>query len=123
MIEFRNTGNFDKTFSFLKKNRKLHFSDLQRYGELGVEALRKATPQDTGLTSESWYYEITESDGKLAIQWLNRNVVNHVNIAVIIQYGHGTGTGGYVEGRDYINPALRPVFDEIAKGVWEEVIR
>lgn len=123
MIEFRNKGDFDKTFSFLKKNRKLRFSDLQKYGEMGVEALRKATPRDSGLTAECWYYEIVESDGRVALQWSNRNVVNYVNIAVIIQYGHATGTGGYVEGRDYINPALRPVFDQIAKGVWEEVTR
>lgn len=123
MIEFRNKGNFDKTFAFLKRNRKIQIVNLEKYGEEGVEALRAATPIDTGLTADSWYYEITESDGRLAIQWLNRNVNKHVNIAVILQYGHGTGTGGWVEGVDYINPALRPVFDHIAKGVWEEVTK
>lgn len=123
MIEFRNKGNFNRTFAFLKRNRKISFSQLEKYGEMGVEALRKATPEDTGLTANSWYYEITESDGRLAIQWLNRNVNNHVNIAIILQYGHGTGTGGWVEGRDYINPAITPIFDKIAKGVWEEVTR
>lgn len=123
MIEFRNKGNFDKTFAFLKRNRKIQIVNLDKYGEEGVEALRAATPTDTGLTADSWYYEITESDGRLAIQWLNRNVNKHVNIAVILQYGHGTGTGGWVEGVDYINPALRPVFDRIAKGVWEEVTK
>lgn len=123
MIEFRNKGNFDKTFAFLKRNRKLTLPRLEEYGQEGVNALREATPKDTGLTADSWYYEITESDGRLAIQWLNRNVHNHVNVAVILQYGHGTGTGGYVTGVDYINPALRPVFDKIAKGVWEEVTK
>lgn len=123
MIEFRNKGNFNKTFAFLKRNRKLYFSDLEKYGEMGVDALRQATPKDTGFTADSWYYEITESDGRLAIQWLNRNVHNHVNIAVILQYGHATGTGGYVQGVDYINPALQPIFDKIAKGVWEEVTK
>ena len=123
MIEFRNKGNFDKTFAFLKRNRKIHLSDLEKYGEQGVEALRKATPKDTGFTADSWYYEIAESDGRIAIQWLNRNVVDYVNIAVILQYGHATGTGGYVQGTDYINPALRPIFDKIAKGAWEEVTK
>lgn len=123
MIEFRNKGNFDKTFAFLKRNRKINFSDLEKYGQAGVNALREATPKDTGLTADSWYFVITEDDGRLAIQWLNRNAHNHVNIAVIIQYGHGTGTGGWVEGIDYINPALKPVFDNIAKGVWEEVTK
>lgn len=123
MIEFRNKGNFNRTFAFLKRNRKISFSQLEKYGEMGVDALRQATPEDTGLTANSWYYEITESDGKLAIQWLNRNVNNHVNIAIILQHGHGTGTGGWVEGRDYINPAIAPIFDKIAKGVWEEVTR
>lgn len=123
MIEFRNKGNFDKTFSFLKRNRKISLLDLYKYGERGVEALRKATPRDTGSTADSWYYEIVESDGRIAIQWLNSHVNKHVNIAVILQYGHGTGTGGWVEGRDYINPALAPVFDSIAKGVWEEVTK
>lgn len=123
MIEFRNKGNFDKTFAFLKRNRKVQIRNLDVYGEKGVEALRAATPVDTGLTADSWYYEITEADGKLAIQWLNRNVNKHVNIAIILQYGHGTGTGGWVQGVDYINPALRPVFDDIAKGVWEEVTK
>lgn len=123
MIEFRNKGNFNKTFAFLKRNRKIHLSDLEKYGEQGVEALRQATPKDTGFTADSWYYEIVESDGRIAIQWLNRNVVEYVNIAVILQYGHATGTGGYVQGTDYINPALKPIFDKIAKGAWEEVTK
>lgn len=123
MITFRNTGNFNKTFAFLKRNRKIHLPDLEKFGEQGINALREATPKDTGVTADSWYYRIVESDGRIAIQWLNRNVVDYVNIAVILQYGHGTGTGGYVEGKDYINPALRPIFDNIAKGAWEEVTK
>lgn len=123
MIEFHTKGNFDKTFAFLKRNRKINLPDLYKYGERGVEALRKATPRDTGSTADSWYYEIVESDGRLAIQWLNSHVNKHVNIAIILQYGHATGTGGWVEGRDYINPALAPVFDSIARGLWEEVTK
>lgn len=123
MIQFQSKGDFDNTFAFLKRARKLRFSDLDKYGERGVEALRKATPRDTGFTADSWSYEIVESDGRIAIQWLNSNVNKHVNIAVILQYGHGTGTGGWVEGRDYINPALAPIFDSIAKGAWEEVTK
>lgn len=124
MIEFSMKGSFDKTFAFLKRNRKLNLRDFEKFGQMGVDALREATPKDTGLTADSWYYEITNDNGKLAIQWLNSNVVNGwCNIAIILQYGHGTGTGGYVEGIDYINPALRPIFDKIAKHAWEEVTR
>lgn len=124
MIEFSMKGSFDKTFAFLKRNRKLNSRDFDKFGQAGVEALRQATPKDSGLTADSWYYEIVESDGRLAIQWLNSNVVDGwCNVAIILQYGHGTGTGGYVEGRDYINPALRPIFDKIAKRAWEEVTR
>lgn len=124
MIEFKTTSSFDKTFAFLRRNRKLNLHDLEKFGQEGVNALKQATPKDSGLTADSWYYDIVESDGRVAIQWLNSNVVDGwCNIAVILQYGHGTGTGGYVEGRDYINPALRPIFDKIAKNAWEEVTR
>lgn len=124
MIEFSMKGSFDKTFAFLKRNRKLNLRDFEKFGQAGVDALRQATPKDSGLTADSWYYEIVDSDGQLAIQWLNSNVVDGwCNIAVILQYGHATGTGGYVEGRDYINPALRPIFDKIAKRAWEEVTK
>lgn len=122
MIEFSMKGSFDKTFAFLKRNRKLNIRDFEKFGQMGVLALKEATPKDSGLTADSWYYEITNSNGKLAIQWLNSNVVdNWCNVAVILQYGHATGTGGYVEGIDYINPALRPIFDQIAKHAWKEV--
>lgn len=124
MIEFSMKGSFDKTFAFLKRNRKLNLGDFEKFGQAGVDALRQATPKDSGLTADSWYYDIVDSDGQLAIQWLNSNVVDGwCNIAVILQYGHATGTGGYVEGRDYINPALRPIFDKIAKRAWEEVTK
>lgn len=124
MISFSMKGSFNKTFAFLKRNRKLNLNDLHKFGQMGVDALREATPKDSGLTADSWYYEVVDDDGRISIRWLNRNVVdNWCNIAVILQYGHATGTGGYVEGIDYINPALRPVFDKIAKHAWEEVTR
>lgn len=96
-------------------------SIYKRYAEEGVNALRKATPKDTGKTSESWYYEIDETKNGVIINWLNRNVNKGVVVAVILQYGHGTGTGGYVRGTDYINPAMKKVFEEIAESIWEEV--
>lgn len=124
MIEFSMKGSFDKTFAFLKRNRKLDTKDFEKFGQMGVEALREATPKDTGLTADSWYYEITNKDGKLVIQWLNSNVVDGwCNVAIMLQYGHATGNGGYVEGIDYINPALRPIFDKIAKHAWREVTK
>lgn len=124
MIEFSMKGSFDKTFAFLKRNRKLDIKDFEKFGQMGVEALRDATPKDTGLTADSWYYEITNKDGKLVIQWLNSNVVDDwCNVAIMLQYGHATGNGGYVEGIDYINPALRPIFDKIAKHAWREVTK
>lgn len=124
MIKFSMKGSFDKTFAFLKRNRKLDIKDFEKFGQMGVEALREATPKDTGFTADSWYYEITNVDGKLTIRWLNSNVVDGwCNVAVMLQYGHATGNGGYVEGIDYINPALRPVFDKIAKHAWKEVTR
>lgn len=123
MIKFRHRGNFDKTEKFLKKVSKSDFlKDLEKYGDMGVQALASATPIDSGLTKESWSYEIERSSGSYTIHWINTNVHNGVNIAVILQYGHGTGTGGYVQGRDYINPAIRPIFDEIADSAWKEVV-
>lgn len=124
MISFNMKGSFNKTFAFFKRNRKLNLNDLYKFGQMGVDALREATPKDSGLTADSWYYEVVDEDGQISIRWLNRNVVDGwCNIAVILQYGHATGTGGYVEGIDYINPALKPVFDKIAKHAWEEVMR
>lgn len=122
MIVLKNKGNFSKTTNFLKRIMKLDYkSILSKYGKMGVDALAKATPVDTGLTASSWSYEIVEDDGGATIYWKNSNIVKGVPIAVILQYGHGTGTGGYVEGIDYINPALRSIFEGIADGAWKEV--
>ncbi len=124
MIEFRTKGSFNKTLSFLQRSRKMDFKNLDKFGLEGVKALKEATPKDTGLTADSWYYEIVKENSSIIIRWLNSNVVdNWCNIAIILQYGHATGTGGYVEGIDYINPALCPIFDKMAKNAWEEVTK
>ena len=122
LIRFRTTGDFRKTSNWLKnlKNRRF-LSKLDKYGQKGVDALSEATPVDTGETASSWYYKITQSDYSTSVVWSNSNVNKGVNIAIILQYGHGTGTGGYVEGRDYINPAMRPIFDEMTEAMWKEV--
>lgn len=124
MITFQQKGDFHKTFNFLRKAQKLNAVDLVKYGEMAVEALRAATPRDTGLTAASWYFEIAERDGTIAINFLNSNLGDGwAPIAILLQMGHATGTGGWVEGVDYINPALQPIFDKIAKDAWEEVTR
>ncbi len=113
------TGSIDH---FLRKLAKKDWSQvLKKYAEDGVKALAEATPRDSGKTADSWGYEIEENDRGLTIYWTNSNVNKHVNIAIIIQYGHATGSGGWVEGRDYINPALRPIFDQMADALWKEV--
>lgn len=123
MIKISHKGNFNNTEKFLKKISTADFMrNLEKYGEMGVQALASATPIDSGLTASSWSYEIEKSSSSYTIHWVNNNVNNGVNIAIILQYGHGTGTGGYVQGRDYINPALRPIFDEIADSAWKEVV-
>lgn len=122
MITIKTKGDFKKTAKFLDKLLKLFDSDiLDYYGRKGVEALSSATPKDSGKTAESWDYEIIKNGKKASLRWFNTNVNDGVNIAIILQYGHGTGTGGYVVGRDYINPAIQPIFDEIAKSIWKEV--
>lgn len=124
IIHYTHKGDFSKSDAFLRKILKLDLdSVLKRYGELGVEALAKATPVDTGKTAASWDYNITKTKNSVTITWTNSNVVNGVPVALLIQYGHGTGTGGYVQGRDYIKPAIRPIFDNLAKDLWEEVTR
>lgn len=123
MITFSHKGDFKKTYNFLKRAKKLSMDDLREYGELGVEALSQATPRDSGRTAESWYYQIVQTKDGYSLEFLNSNVVDGVPIAIIIQYGHGTGTGGYVQGRDYINPAIRPIFDDIARNLWKEVTK
>lgn len=124
MISVTSTGSFDKTTKFLEglTSQKL-FRNLDRFGREGVQALSRATPNETGETANSWDYEITRTSSGVTIDWTNSHVDDGVNIAVIIQYGHGTGTGGFVQGRDYINPAMQPIFDRIADDVWRQVTR
>lgn len=124
MIRFRHKGNFARTKRFFHRARRASFfSSLEDLAQAGVDALSRATPVDSGLTAQSWYYEIRNEQGKVSIFWNNSNQNQGVPIAVIIQYGHGTGNGGYVEGVDYINPALKPIFEQIAGKVWKEVTR
>ena len=121
-ITFKHRGNFNKTEKFFNHiTGKGYLNILDKYGQMGVDALASATPKDTGETAASWSYEIERSSGTTTISWLNSNENKGVVIAIILQYGHGTGTGGYVRGRDYINPAMRPVFDKIAEEAWKEV--
>lgn len=123
-VSFNHIGSFNKMEKFLNKLAgHKYLNILDRYGQMGVAALSAATPKDTGKTAQSWTYEIERTPTNTTISWLNTNTNQNVNIAVILQYGHGTGTGGYVQGRDYINPAMRPVFDEIAQQAWREVTR
>lgn len=122
MITFRQKGDFSKLTGFLERAKEaVNLGDLDRYGRAGVAALSSATPVDSGETARSWRYEITNKNGVATISFLNSNIQNGVPIAIILQYGHATGTGGWVEGRDYINPALRPIFDQLAKDAWKEV--
>lgn len=115
-------GNFDKTNTFLNRIRKLDFdSILKKYGEEGVEALAAATPVRTGKTAASWDYNVVKEPNKVSIFWTNSNVVNGIPIAVVLDYGHATGWGGYVQGRHFIAPAIQPVFDKIADAAWKEV--
>lgn len=118
------SGDLSKTIKFLNRlQKKEYLNILSKYGQRGVDALRAATPVDTGKTADSWYYEIKQDRDEATISWCNRNVNNGVVIAAIIQYGHGTGTGGYVKGIDYINPAMKPIFDDLANECWKEVTR
>ena len=122
MISFRQKGDFAKLTKYLVKiDKAVKLRDLDRYGREGVAALASATPVDTGLTANSWYYEIERRRGISSITFYNSNVHRGICIAIILQYGHGTGTGGWVEGRDYINPAIQPIFDKIAENAWKEV--
>lgn len=124
MIGFRLKGDFSKTTNFLSNLRQKLFTDiLDRYGRQGVAALSSATPVDTGLTANSWYYKIERDEDSVKIAFCNSNIQNGIPIAIILQYGHGTGTGGWVEGRDYINPAIQPIFDKLASAAWREVTK
>lgn len=124
MIHFRQKGDFSKLSSFLERAKEaVKIGDLDRYGREGVAALASATPKDSGLTANSWYYEIERVNESVSISFHNKNIQNGVPIAIILQYGHGTGTGGWVQGRDYINPTIRPLFDKIANNAWKEVTK
>ena len=124
MIKFRQTGDWSKTTNFMKRlKQRKYLSFLDKYGQRGVDALSSATPVDTGKTANSWSYEIRNNDKKVSIVFKNSNIVSGVPIAIILQYGHGTRNGGWVEGRDYINPAIQPIFDEIVKEAWGEVTK
>lgn len=124
MISFRQKGDFSKLSRFLERAKEtVKIGDLDKYGREGVAALASATPQDTGLTAQSWYYEIKRDGGSVLITFNNSNIQNGVPIAIILQYGHGTRNGGWVQGRDYINPAVRPIFDKMATSAWKEVTK
>jgi hypothetical protein len=124
MITFVAKGSFDHTEAFLRNlTSDAIFSSLNRYGEVGRAALAASTPRDSGETAAAWSYEVVHRGHTWEIQWKNSNVQDGFPVAVMLQYGHGTGTGGYVKGTDYINPAIKPIFDQIAKAVWEEVTR
>lgn len=124
MITFRQRGNFSKFTNYLERLKEVaKKSDLDKYGREGVAALSSATPVRTGATANSWYYEINHQNGSVSISFYNSNINKGVPIAIILQYGHGTRNGGWVQGRDYINPAIQPVFDRIANDAWEEVTK
>lgn len=122
MISVKTKGDNDKTTKFLKNARNANpMRILQKYGEMGLEALQSATPKNTGLTAKSWYYEIAKDGGNYYLSFYNSNIQNGIRIAIILDVGHGTGTGGYVQGRNYIDPAIRPIFNQIANEAWREV--
>lgn len=124
MIKIEQKGDFSKVEAYLEHLKDdINSSIFHRYGKIGVEALANATPVDSGLTASSWSYEIVKTHNRITLEFHNSNINDHVNIALILQYGHGTGTGGWVEGRDYINPALQPILDELAEQVWKEVVK
>ena len=126
MIKVTTSGSFAKSQAFLQrmKNRE-QFKALEKYGPIGVAALRTATPKDSAETANAWYYEIVSKPGYFSIHWLNSHLVDpgRIPVAVLIQYGHATRNGGYVQGRDYINPTMQPIFDQIAADMWKEVTK
>lgn len=124
-ISFKHKGDFSKLDKYLNEVRKAVRKDtiFDKYGRAGVAALSSATPVKTGLAAQSWYYEVEQSSSSVRIVFYNSDVENGFPVAIMLQYGHGTGTGGWVEGRDYINPAIQPIFDKIAEDAWKEVTR
>ena len=124
MISFRQKGDFSKLSKYFERVKEAaKIGVLDKYGQEGVSALSSATPVDSGQTANSWYYEIKRQNGSVSIVFNNSHINKGVPIAIILQYGHGTGTGGWVQGRDYINPAIRPIFDRIAEDAWKEVTK
>lgn len=124
MISISHKGNFKNTDKFLKDaSSKNYNSILDSYGKEGVRVLSSATPMDSGETANSWIYAISNTKKGTTITWSNTNVINGANIAILIQYGHATRNGGYVQGRDYINPAIRPIFDKMSNDLWKEVTK
>ena len=124
MITFRHRGDYSKATRYLERLKEIaKLSQFDKYGQEGVAALSAATPIDSGLTANSWYYNIVHEGDRITIEFHNTNINEGVPIAVILQYGHGTGTGGWVEGRDYINPAIQPIFDKIVNEAWKEVTK
>lgn len=122
-IKFSHSGNFDKTTKFIAETtKKVKKHDLKKYGEAGVKELERCTPKKTGKTSKSWYYNIEKTQTGSRINFCNKNIQNGVPIAIILQYGHGLKGGGWVEGQDYINPALKTVFESLANDAWREVV-
>lgn len=122
MISFELSGSFKNVDAFLAKMSKEDiFAQLNQYGSQGVAALRSATPVDSGETAAAWSYQVKKSRGSYSITWTNSHMAGSAPVAILLQYGHGTGTGGYVQGRDYINPAIKPIFDAIADNVWKAV--
>lgn len=124
MVKIKQKGNFSNTIAYLEDAKKSSvIKNLAKYGDEGVAALASATPVDSGKTASSWYYKIEDQNGKATLSFYNSNIVKGVPIAIILQYGHGTRNGGWVEGRDYINPAIQPIFDKITKKAWKEVTK
>lgn len=124
MIRLTSKGDFSKATKYFERLKEAsRLKVLEKYGQAGVDALSSATPVESGLTASSWSYEIHRQNGGVSIDFYNSNVNKGVNIAIILQYGHGTGTGGWVQGRDYINPAIQPIFDQMVEEAWREVTR
>lgn len=124
MISFRQKGDFSKLNKYFERVKEsARIGVLDKYGREGVAALASATPVESGKTASSWYYDIKRQNGSVSLEFKNSNIIGNVPIAIILQYGHGTGTGGWVQGRDYINPAIQPIFDKIAENVWREVTK
>ena len=122
MLTFSQSGDFGNTERFLKNvNNDSFFANLESYGQAGVRALADNTPRDSGKTAQSWGYKVIRSRTNPGIEWYNTNVNDGTSVAILIQYGHATKSGGYISGRDYINPVIRPIFDKIAADIWKKV--